>query len=115
LENFPLLKLDRNFAIDQIVHWGVSQLEMTQVDDYVMRLFEELSIFDPKVGRLKRQVLGHIYASSFLTRNKRTPTAREDSKRYLKWIGMAIMYDPSWLFNRGMQAGIFQLIRRKKA
>jgi glycosyltransferase involved in cell wall biosynthesis len=113
LKTYPLLKQDRNFAIDQIVHWAVSQLEMDQVENYLSRLFEEISMVESGVRRSKRKVLGHIYASSFLTREKKTTPALEDNKLYLDWIIKAISYDPAWLFNRGIHAGLFQLVRQK--
>ena len=115
LEYYPLLRDDQNYAIDQIVHWAVSQTKTMQVEDYVERLFEELIMVDAKNRKLKKKVLGHIYATLFLTKTKGIKFSDDDKKLILEWFQQAILNDPSWLSNRGMLSGVFAIIKQGKA
>ena len=113
LHTYPLWKQDHQFAIAQIVHWAVSQLESDQFEKYLSQILDEISMIHPGVRSYKRKLLGHIYASSYFTLTRRTSPSMQGSKSSADLMLKAIQYNPAWLFNRGIQSGLIKLLGRK--
>ncbi len=113
LRTFPLWELDQQFAIAQIVHWAVSQLESDHFEIFLSQILDEILMIHPGVRSYKRKILGHIYASAYFTLTRQTSPSMMDRKNSAGLLFNAIQCNPAWLFNRGIQSGLIKLLGRK--
>lgn len=105
LETYPLLEQDLDFAVDQLIHWAITQVGYELGEDYVRRVLTGLSL-NPKEGtHILRLALGHFYVSMALMGEQLWPAyVAAQPQIQLRWLRRGIAYDPRWLYNRGVLA-----------